>query len=44
MYGPVFLFLYGASADEEHVIDTWTVTKFERYAAAADQLLEMRGR
>ena len=35
MYGPVFLYLFGASAEEDLVIDTWSVSKFERYAAAA---------
>ena len=44
MYGPVFLYLFGASAEEDHVSMTWSVSKFERYAAAADQLLEMKGR
>ena len=44
MYGPVFLHLFGSCAEEDHVIETWTVAKFERYAAAADQLLELKGR
>lgn len=42
MYGPVFLHLYGV--DEDVVIETWSVPKFERYKSAADQLLELRAR
>jgi hypothetical protein len=33
----VFLHLYGVT--EDAVISTWTVDRFERYAAAADDLL-----
>ena len=42
IYGPVFLHLYGV--DEDDVIETWSVAKFERYKSAADQLLELRAR
>jgi hypothetical protein len=41
VYGPAFLHLYGV--DEDVVLTTWTVDKFERYRLAADDLLQ-RGR
>jgi glutamyl/glutaminyl-tRNA synthetase len=42
VYGPLFLHLYGV--DEDEVIASWSMERFERYRAAADQLLEMKAR
>ena len=45
VYGPLFAHLFaGINVDEEHILDTWSVEKFERYKSAADQLLELKVR